>query len=186
MRKQKRCCERRRAWRSIGRCGGAGQHGGGQNAHVLGTGGTDKGRQLIATEGAHAVFDHRAPDYLEKITASAAPLGGVNLIVEMLANVNLAKDLALLAHGGRVVVVGSRGTVEIDPRLTMGKDADIRGMILFATPPAALRAIHAALFAGLENGTLRPVIGREIPLANAAEAHRAVMEPAAYGTRPTS
>ncbi len=39
----------------------------------------------------------------------------------------------------------------------------------------------ATLVAGLENGTLRPVIGKEFPLAEAAQAHRAVMEPGALG-----
>ena len=58
--------------------------------------------------------------------------------------------------------------MEIDPRDTMQRDADVRGMILPNTPPAELASIHAALVAGLENGTLRPVIGKEFPLAEAA------------------
>jgi len=106
---------------------------------------------------------------------------GVDVIVEMLANVNLGKDLTILAKGGRVVIIGSRGPVEIDPRNTMQRDADVRGMILPNTPPAEMAGIHAALVAGLENGTLRPVIGKEFPLAEAAQAHRAVMEPGALG-----
>jgi NADPH:quinone reductase len=79
------------------------------------------------------------------------------------------------------VIIGSRGPVEIDPRNTMQRDADVRGMTLPNTPPAELASIHAALVAGLENGTLRPVIGKEFPLADAAQAHRAVMEPGAIG-----
>src|SRR5437773_5577392 len=106
---------------------------------------------------------------------------GVDVIVEMLANVNLGKDLTILAKGGRVAIVGSRGRVEIDPRDTMQRDADIRGMALPNTPAADMASIHAALVAGLENGTLRPVIGKEFPLAEAAKAHRAVMEPGAFG-----
>ena len=42
-------------------------------------------------------------------------------------------------------------------------------------------SIHSALVAGLENKTLRPVINQEIPLAEAARAHVAVMETGAYG-----
>jgi NADPH2:quinone reductase len=41
--------------------------------------------------------------------------------------------------------------------------------------------IHAALFAGMENGTLRPVVGKKLPLAEAARAHREVLEPGAAG-----
>jgi NADPH2:quinone reductase len=99
----------------------------------------------------------------------------------MLANVNLGKDLTLLAPRGRIVVIGNRGRVEIDARDAMSRDADIRGMVLPNTPPAEMASIHAALVAGLENGTLRPVIGRELPLAEAPEAHRAVLEPGAFG-----
>jgi NADPH2:quinone reductase len=71
--------------------------------------------------------------------------------------------------------------VEINPRDTMQRDADVRGMILPNTPPAEMASIHAALVAGLENGTLRPVIGKEFSLADATDAHRAVMAPGAIG-----
>jgi len=147
---------------------------------VLGTAGSDEGIRLAREQGAHEVFDHRAPEHFEQVM-KATDGRGVDVIVEMLANVNLGKDLTILAKGGRVVIIGSRGRVEIDPRDTMQRDADVRGMILPNTPPAELASIHAALVAGLENGTLRPVIGKEFPLAEAAEAHRAVMEPGALG-----
>jgi NADPH2:quinone reductase len=147
---------------------------------VFGTAGSDKGRKLAREQGAQEVFDHLAPDHFEQIMKATAGRG-VDVIVELLANVNLGKDLTILAKGGRVVVIGSRGRVEIDPRDTMQRDADIRGMGMPNTPPAELASIHAALVAGLENGTLRPVIGKEFPLAEAAQAHRAVMEPGAFG-----
>jgi NADPH:quinone reductase len=147
---------------------------------VFGTAGTDKGRKLVREQGAHEVFDHSAPDHFEQIMKATSGRG-VDVIVELLANVNLGKDLTILAKGGRVVIIGSRGRVEIDPRDAMQRDADIRGMVLPNTPPEKLASIHAALVAGLENGTLRPVISKEFPLAEAAQAHRAVMEPGALG-----
>ena len=147
---------------------------------VFGTAGSDDGINLTRQQGAHEVFDHRAPDHFEQIMKATGG-HGVDVIVEMLANVNLGKDLTILAKGGRVVIIGSRGPVEIDPRNTMQRDADVRGMTLPNTPPAELASIHAALVAGLENGTLRPVIGKEFPLSDAAQAHRAVMESGALG-----
>jgi NADPH:quinone reductase len=147
---------------------------------VIGTAGSDKGKSLVAREGAHHVLDHKAPGYLDdlmKLTDGR----GVDLIIEMLSNVNLGKDLTVLARNGRVVVVGSRGTVEINPRDTMVRDASILGMTLLNATEAELIRMHAALVAGLENGTLRPVVGQEIPLQEAARAHKAVMEPGAYG-----
>jgi NADPH2:quinone reductase len=147
---------------------------------VFGTAGSEDGLKLACEQGAHEVFDHRAPDHFEKIM-NATSRHGVDLILELLANVNLGRDLTILAKYGRVVVIGSRGPVEINPRDTMQCDADIRGMVLPNTPPAELASIHAALVAGLENGTLRPVIGKQLPLSEAAEAHRAVMESRAIG-----
>ena len=147
---------------------------------VLGTAGSDEGRKLVREQGAHEVFDHRAPDHFEQIM-NATNERGVDVIVELLANVNLGKDLTILAKGGRVAIVGSRGRVEIDPRDTMQRDVDLRGMVLPNTPPAEMASIHAALVAGLENGTLRPVIGKEFPLAAAVQAHRAVTESGALG-----
>jgi NADPH2:quinone reductase len=147
---------------------------------VFGTAGSDQGLKLAREQGAHEVFDHRAPDHFEEVMKATGGRG-VDIIVEMLANVNLGKDLKILAKGGRVVIIGSRGPVEINPRDTMQRDADIRGMILPNTPPVEMASIHAGLVAGLENGTLRPAIGKEFALAEAAEAHRAVMKPGALG-----
>jgi NADPH2:quinone reductase len=147
---------------------------------VFGTAGSDEGCKLAREQGAHEVFDHRAPDQFEQIMKATSGRG-VDVIVELLANVNLGKDLTILAKGGRVAIIGSRGRVEIDPRDAMQRDVDLRGMVMPNTSPAALASIHAALVAGLENGTLRPVIGKEFPLAEAPKAHLAVMQPGAFG-----
>jgi len=147
---------------------------------VVGTAGTGEGRHLVTEQGAHHVLDHRAPGYLEQLLKLTNGRGA-DVVLEMLANVNLGKDLAILAPHGRVVVIGSRGTVEINPRDTMRRDAAILGFTLLNASREELARIHAAVVAGLESGTLRPVVGREIPLAEAPRAHQAVMEPGAYG-----
>ncbi len=147
---------------------------------VIGTAGTDEGRALARDNGAHHVLDHRKPSYLEEIPRLTCN-HGIDVVLEMLADKNLGKDLEVLALRGRVVVIGSRGTLEFDPRATMGKNASVLGMVLFNASKEEKRIMHAALVAGLENGTLKPVVGRELPLAEAAEAHRAVMAPGAYG-----
>ncbi len=147
---------------------------------VIGTGGTERGRRLIAEQGAHHVLDHRAPDYLE-IALNLTRGRGMDVIVEVLANVNLGKDLTVLANGGRVVVVGSRGAVEINPREVMIRDASILGMLVANASEREIQSIHFALAAGLENGTLRPVIGQELPLREAPQAHRKILEPGAFG-----
>jgi NADPH:quinone reductase len=147
---------------------------------VLGTASTERGRELVREQGADEVFDHRAPDYLAEIMKATAGRG-VDVILEMAAHLNLGKDLTILAPRGRVVVIGNRGRVEIDARDTMSRDADIRGMVLPNTPANELASLHAALVSGLSDGSLHPVIGKELSLAEAPQAHRLVLEPGAYG-----
>jgi NADPH2:quinone reductase len=141
---------------------------------VFGTAGTAAGRRLVLEQGAHHVLDHTAPDYLDELLRLTGGKG-VDVVLEMLANVNLARDLGIVAMHGRIVVIGNRGSIEINPRSAMNKNATIIGMALFHASPAQLAAIHAALVEGLGNGTLRPVVAQEIPLAQAPRAHEAVM-----------
>ena len=147
---------------------------------VIGTAGTDRGRRLVLDQGAHQVLDHTAPGYLDELMR-LTDNRGVDVILEMLANVNLQKDLDVIAARGRIVVVGNRGPTEINARHAMNKDAAILGMALNHATPAQVAGIHAALVEGLANGTLRPVIAQEIPLAQAPKAHEAVMAPGHTG-----
>jgi NADPH:quinone reductase len=147
---------------------------------VIGTAGTSEGLAVARAQGAHHVLNHREADYLQQLRPLTAGRGA-DVILEMLANVNLDKDLEVLARGGRVVVIGSRGRVEIDPRKTMGVDGAILGMTLFNADRAEFHEIHSGLVAGLENGTLTPVVSREMPLGDAVKSHVAVMEPGATG-----
>lgn len=147
---------------------------------VVGTGGTEEGRKMVLEQGAHHVVDHHAPDYLQQVTELTGGRGP-DVVLEMLANVTLGKVLGIIAPGARVVVIGSRGPVEITPRDLMGKEAAVLGMLLFGAPAADVASAHAALVAGLENGTLRPIVHEEIPLAEAPRAHHKVMEDRSFG-----
>jgi NADPH2:quinone reductase len=147
---------------------------------VIGSGGTDQGLAVVRDHGADVIVNHRTQGYADEIMR-ATDGRGVDLVIEMAAHINLDRDLTLIAKHGRIVVVGSRGPVEINPRLTMGKDAAIFGMTLFNATDRDVAEIHAALIAGLSDGTLNPVVGREMPLADAAKAHAVVMEPGALG-----
>jgi NADPH:quinone reductase len=147
---------------------------------VIGTASSDRGKKLVKDEGAHEVIDHSLPDAFDRLLAATGGRG-YEIILEMLANVNLGRDLPILAPFGRVVVIGSRGSVEINPRDAMQKNSAILGVSLPNTPPDELLGIHAALVAGLENKTLRPIVGKEFPLPEAPRAHVAVMESGSYG-----
>ena len=135
---------------------------------------------MLAVQRAGHVLDHTLPGYLDTIKSLTRDRG-VDIVLEMLANVNLAKDLEALAKNGRVVVIGSRGPVVINPRDLMARDSAILGMTLFNAGDTDLASIHAALATGLSNGTLKPVIGKEFAMHDAPRAHEAVMEKGAYG-----
>ena len=147
---------------------------------VIGTAGTEKGAALVRTQGAHEVLNHRDAGYLDGILPLTGG-HGVDVILEMLANVNLDRDLGVLAFRGRIVSVGNRGRVDIDPRKLMSKDGTILGMTMFNATAEDLRTAHAALVAGLENGALKPVVSREFQLPQAPQAHAAILEPGALG-----
>jgi len=147
---------------------------------VFGTAGTPKGLDLVKREGAHQVFDHSKSGYAEEIM-NATGGRGLDIILEMLANVNMSTDLKLLATNGRVIIIGNRGEITINPRDLMLRRASARGFTLWAITPSEEADIHAGLIAGLENGTLRPVVGKELPLAEAPRAHKEILEPGAAG-----
>jgi NADPH2:quinone reductase len=147
---------------------------------VIGTAGSEEGKALVLAQGAHHVLNHHSSGYQDKLLELTCGQG-VDVILEMLANVNLDRDLGVLANGGRVVVIGSRGRVEIDPRTAMGKEAAILGMTLYNASEKELGAMHAAFVEGLGNGTLRPVVSRELSLADAATAHHNVLEASTFG-----
>ena len=148
-------------------------------ASVIGTAGSDEGLAAVRDLGV-PVVDHRAPDQYDQIKALTGG-HGVDLIVEMLANENLVDDFTCLATFGRIVVVGNRGALEFNPRLVMGKDADIRGVANWNASPAARATALGDLAAKLADGSLVPRVGREFPLAEAAAAQDYVMTSKALG-----
>jgi NADPH:quinone reductase len=149
-------------------------------AVVIGTAGSASGAEVVRDAGASHVLDHSVPGYLEQLPDLTGGRG-VSVVVEMLADVNLEQDMGVLAVGGRVVIVGSRGRLEFTPRLTMIKEATVMGTALWNASEAETASALAAVAAKLRSGALRPVVGEELPLPEAAAAHRRILEPGARG-----
>lgn len=147
---------------------------------VIGTASSDAGRTLALDQGCDAVFDHTDPDHFTAIREFTDG-NGVDVIIEMLANVNLERDFECLAMFGRITVVGNRGSIDFTPRHAMTKDATIYGMSLFNSPQTARDEIHTAIFDGLSTGYLNPIITRTFPLAEAPASHHEVIENKALG-----
>lgn len=152
-----------------------------QGLNATATAGTEQGRELVRKQGIDAVYDHGTEGYLAQAAEQQTGPHGFDVILEMLSNVNLDNDLDVVARNGRVVVIGSRGRVEIDPRKTMRNDASILGMTLMNSSPEDLAEIHQQLGKGFQGGQLNPVVGKSFPLSEAWRGHEAVMEPGAHG-----
>ncbi|HEY7718665.1 MAG TPA: zinc-binding dehydrogenase, partial [Pedococcus sp.] len=90
----------------------------------------------------------------------------------------LARNVDVLAVGGRLVVIGLQGgtTAEIDLNALLRKRAAVIATSLRARPPAEKAAIVAAVrehvWPLVEAGRVRPVVHTTFPLADAADAHR--------------
>ncbi|KAK6195301.1 hypothetical protein SNE40_000761 [Patella caerulea] len=140
---------------------------------VIGTAGTPDGMKLVKDNGADFVFNHREEGYMNKIT-DAAP-EGIDIILEMLANVNLDKDLEMIKLRGRIGIIGCRDEVKIAPVKIMFKECVVTGVILLHTTECEWREMHGALEAGIKYGWLKPHIGLKYPLAQAPKAHDTVI-----------
>lgn len=147
---------------------------------VIGTASSEPGLQLVKDLGARHSFNHRHPEYLEQI-AAVTNGHGIDIILEMAANVNLTKDLTLMAPGGRIIVIGGQGHVAVEPTSIIGLGLSIIGVRLSLADEKTNAAIHEALYTSLEQGTLRPVVAQEIPLAEAARAHREIEQSGTMG-----
>lgn len=141
---------------------------------VLGTAGSAEGEKLVKELGAHQVFNHKEDGYLQKIS-DATNGKGPDVIIEMIANVNLAKDLSILAQHGRIVIVGNRGSLDFNPRDVMSKDATIMGIVINNMPHKEFVSNMYILSAALESG-MKPVIDEQLPLQDAPRAHQQVIE----------
>jgi NADPH2:quinone reductase len=147
---------------------------------IFGTAGSAKGLELVKREGVHQAFDHTVPGYTQEIMKATGGRG-VDVILEMLANVNLSNDLKILAIHGRVIIIGNRGDITITPRDFMARRSIARGFTLWALTEAEMSDCFAGIGAGLGNGTLRPVVAKELPLKDASQSHRDVLAPGASG-----
>ncbi|WP_133012604.1 NADPH:quinone reductase [Marinomonas flavescens] len=145
---------------------------------VVASAGTQAGVALLNKLGVTSVILHNEADHLAPFQSLE---NGFNVIIEMLANHNLDQDLKALAFGGCVAVVGNRGTVEINPRDLMARDASVIGVALANVQPEELQRIAKAMFPLLQKGVLKPVVRKAYPLTELAQAHDDVLLSGALG-----
>ena len=147
---------------------------------VIATAGTEAGLHQCIMSGADYAVNHREADYERKLLG-LTDQKGPDIIIEMLANVNLARDMAMIAQRGRITIVGNRGEITINPRGLMAKDATVTGMSLFNATDLEWALAMRATRDGLAHGTLNPVVRDVLPLAQAATAHELIMQDGSRG-----
>ena len=139
---------------------------------VTSTAGTDNGMAILKALGAKA-YNHRKDNYVEEILKDHPEK--FDVVIEMLANVNLDSDMDLIAYRGAIVVVGNRGTIDnINPRKLMMTEGSIVGLL--AAPEEELSAAIAGINGGLRSGALKPIVGPVFELDDAPQAHVEVIE----------
>jgi NADPH2:quinone reductase len=141
---------------------------------VIATAGTQEGLELVTAHGAFAV-NHKTEGYMEEILKLTSGQG-VNIVLEMLANVNLGADLTILARGGVVCVIGNRGPAQIDARQLMLKESSIVGCLGAGTPEESAQCF-AGVTGALHHGQIQPVVNTPaFALEDASLAHIEVIE----------
>ena len=138
---------------------------------VVATAGTEKGIELLESLGAIGI-NHKKENYQDDLKQH----GPYNIILEMLANVNLNTDIDVLARRGYIVVIGNRGTIDgVNMRKLMQCEGNIVGLMRGEPweDKAAIAGINGALFSGV----LKPIVSLDTySLSDAAKAQRDVIE----------
>jgi putative PIG3 family NAD(P)H quinone oxidoreductase len=146
-------------------------------ARVFATAGTAEKVALCRRLGAEVAVNYRDEDFVDAVR-DATDGRGVDVVLDNMGASYLARNLAALATEGRLVVIGLQGgtKAEIDLNALMRKRAAVVGTTLRSRPVAEkatiCRAVAEHVWPLVADGTVRPVVGRTLPLAEATEAHR--------------
>ncbi len=176
-----------------GGASGIGTHGI-QVAHALGcrvavTAGSAEKLSLCRELGADITINYRDEDFVERIKDETGGLG-VDVILDLIGASYLDRNIDALAPDGRVVVIGFQGGLkgELNLGKLMTKRAGVISTALRARPvdgpsgkSAIVESVVANVWPMIADGRVRPIIGAEYPIAQAAEAHRLLASGDAHG-----
>jgi putative PIG3 family NAD(P)H quinone oxidoreductase len=149
-------------------------------ARVICTAGTPAKLERCIELGADLAVSYVRDDFVPAVDVFTSGRGA-DVILDIVGGPYLARNVAALATGGRLLVVSTQGgtSAELDLQMLMRKRASILASTLRARPPAEKAAIVAGareqVWPLLSAGRVRPVTDRVLPMADAADAHR-VME----------
>ncbi len=154
-------------------------------ARVVTTAGGPERAARCVELGAELAVDHRTDDVLEQVHRLAPD--GVDVVLDVLGAGSLAANLAALADGGRLAVIGLQqgSRAELDLGLLLARRLTVLGTTLRSRPPAQKARIVAAVaehvWPMIADGRVRPVVHDRVPLAKAADAHRRLAAGEVFG-----
>ena len=155
-------------------------------ARVFCTAGTAEKVERCRALGADVAINYREEDFVERVRAETSGRGA-DVILDNMGATYLPRNVDVLAVGGRLLVIGLQGgrKGELDLGKLLGKRAAVYATSLRARPAEEkariVDATRAHVWPLLAAGTVRPVIDRILPMAEAAWAHRVVEESAHVG-----
>ncbi|MDT0330992.1 NAD(P)H-quinone oxidoreductase [Nocardiopsis lambiniae] len=150
-------------------------------ARVAVTAGSEEKLAFCRDLGAEITIDYRTEDFTERMREA----GGADLILDIVGGSYLDANLRSLATGGRLVVIALMGgrSAEADLGRMLTKRLSLHATSLRSRPLDEKSAIVAGVLEQVwplvEQGAIRPVVDRTLPMRNAAEAH-SVMESSAH------
>ncbi len=148
-------------------------------ARVAVTAGSPEKLERCRELGAEILVDYTVGDFVERVKG-ATEGRGADVVLDNMGAAYLARNIEVLATGGRLVVIGLQGgtRAELDLGRMLGKRVTVSATTLRARPVAEKAAICAAVTAEawplVESGAIVPVVDRVLPMSDAAEAHRVV------------
>lgn len=152
-------------------------------ATVVTTVGSAEKAEVVRGLGADAVVNYREDDFAE----TCQDLGGVDVVLDIIGGKYLAQNVASLARGGRIVVIGMQGgrKGELNLGALLAKQGSVSATSLRFRPVEEKAAIMTELVEKvwplIEDGTLGPVVHETVPLARVADAHRILEESSHVG-----
>lgn len=147
-------------------------------ATVCGTARASK-HDALRSLGAEVLIDYTTDDFVSEVQR-ATDGHGADVVLDIIGAAYLSRNIDVLAPGGHIVVIGMQGgrKAEVDLAALMAKRATVTGTTLRARPTeqktAIVRAVRDEIWPLIEDGELRPVIDRRLPVTDVAEAHRIV------------
>ncbi|WET79913.1 NAD(P)H-quinone oxidoreductase [Amycolatopsis sp. QT-25] len=153
-------------------------------ATVAVTAGSEDRLESCRQLGADLAINYKEKDFVEILRAET---GGADVILDNMGAKYLDRNIDALKADGRLVVIGMQGGVkgELNIGKLLGKRVSVYAAGLRSRPleqkAAIVADVRERLWPLVEQGSVKPIVGQVLPMAEAASAHRALEEGTVFG-----